>query len=190
MRGATRRRSFLRESNAGYVDGDGRLLAPCQDMYRACIAVVDASRARLFTYQRSNDAEGLQEHLTEEKDFVNPARRRRPSELFSDSGSSGGRNGPIQFGIDDHRDAHVDRLDSEFSRMVAGELEQLVRANTTQRVILCASPRMLGELRDARKRLAPSEIPTDEVPRDLVKLTPPLLREQLASYGLLPEVSR
>jgi protein required for attachment to host cells len=159
-------------------------------MYRACIAVVDASRARLFTYQRTHDGGELHEELTEERAFVNPARRRRPSELFSDSGSSSGRSGPIQFGTDDHRDAHVDHLDSEFSRMVAGELEQLVRANTTQRVILCASPRMLGELRDARNRLAPSEIPTDEVARDLVKLTPPRLRAQLASYGLLPEASR
>lgn len=159
-------------------------------MYRACIAVVDASRARLFTYQRTQDAGGLQEQLTEERDFVNPARRRRPSELFTDSGSDGGRNGPVRFGVDDHRDAHVERLDAEFSRMVAAELEQLVRADATRRVILCASPRMLGELRDARKRLGPTDVPTDEVPRDLVKLTPSLLRAQLASYGLLPEEQR
>lgn len=159
-------------------------------MYRACIAVVDASRARLFTFQRTHDAEGLHEQLTEERDFVNPARRRRPSELFTDSGTSAGRNGPIQFGVDDHRDAHVDRLDSEFSRMIAGELDELVRANATQRVIVCASPRMLGELRDARKRLASTEIPTDELARDLVKLSPTVLRTQLASYGLLPEAVR
>jgi len=150
--------------------------------------VVDASRARLFTYQRSQAAEGLSEQLTEQHSFVNPARRQRPSELFSDSGSSGGRNGPIQFGVDDHRDAHVDHLDSEFSRMVADELDQLIRASSTQRVIVCASPHMLGALRDARKRLAAVDIPTDEVPRDLVKLTPTVLRSQLASYGLLPEV--
>ena len=90
-------------------------------MYRACIAVVDASRARLFTYQRSHDAGALHEQLTEERDFVNPGRRRRPSELFTDSGADGGRNGPVRFGTDDHRDAHVERLDTEFSRMVAGE---------------------------------------------------------------------
>ena len=74
--------------------------------------------------------------------------------------------------------------------MIAGELDELVRANATQRVIVCASPRMLGELRDARKRLASTEIPTDELARDLVKLSPTVLRTQLASYGLLPEAVR
>jgi hypothetical protein len=38
-------------------------------MYRACIAVVDASRARLFTYERSNDADGHEE-LAELTDLV------------------------------------------------------------------------------------------------------------------------
>jgi hypothetical protein len=44
---------------------------------------------------------------------------------------------------------------------------------------------MLGELRRAHDALA-DDIVIDEVARNLVRLTPPQLRNQLASYGLLP----
>jgi protein required for attachment to host cells len=155
-------------------------------MYRACIAVVDASRARLFTYERSSEVEGLKEHLIEERDLVNPARRLRPSELFSESRPGSSRTGGLQYAFDDHRDAHVDALDAEFSRLVIGELVNLMRAAHPQRVILCASPRMLGELREAGRELPREGAAIDELPRDLVKLTPSQLREHLESHGLLP----
>jgi protein required for attachment to host cells len=153
-------------------------------MYRACIAVVDASRARLFTYERSVDVEGISEELTEERDLVNPARRLRASELFSDSRPGSSRTGALQYGLDDHRDAHVDKLDADFSRSIVEELQALVETNHPRKLIVCASPSMLGALREARDGLGDIEI--DELPRDLVRLTPPQLREHLASYGLLP----
>jgi protein required for attachment to host cells len=153
-------------------------------MYRACIALVDASRARLFTFERTAEAEGLKDELIEQRDFVNPARRRRPSQLFSDTRPALGRTGTLQYGTDDHRDAHVEAFDIEFSRLIAGELAALVKSARADRVIICASPRMLGELREASK--LPRNVVVDEVPRDLVKLTVPRLREQLVSYGLLP----
>lgn len=164
----------------------GRSLALRRGMYRACIAVVDASRARLFTYERSAEPEGLEEHLTEERDLVHPARRRRPAELFADSRPGSSRTGGRQYAFDDHRDAHVDALDAEFSRAVIDEVVGLLRAAHAQRVILCASPRMLGELREAGRELPREGIELDELPRDLVKLTPPRLRAYLASHGLLP----
>jgi protein required for attachment to host cells len=155
-------------------------------MYRACIAVVDASRARLFTYERANDAEGLSEHLIEEHDLVNPARRLRPVDLFSDSRPGLGRSGNLQYGLDDHREAHLDQLDAKFSRAIVDQLVAMLRANHAQRLILCASPNMLGELRDAGAELRRGELAIDEVDRDLVKLTPAQLRDRLTDYGLLP----
>jgi protein required for attachment to host cells len=155
-------------------------------MYRACIAVVDASRARLFTFQRSSDSGGLHEELTEQRDLINPARRKRPSELFSETRPSTGRTGGLQFGLDDHRDAHVGQMDADFSRTVIGEVEDLLRSAGAERLIVCASPRMLGELRAVGSNLSRGAIKIDEIPRDLVKLTPAQLREQLAGYGLLP----
>ena len=154
-------------------------------MFRACIAVVDASRARLFTLERTNEVEGLKEQISEARDLVNPARRLRPGDLFSDSQPAGGRTGPITYGVDDHREAHIGEIDAEFARAITAEVARLLSSTGAQRLILCASPKMLGALR-AAGRLTQEGLRIDEVSRDLVKLTAAQLREQLASYGLLP----
>jgi protein required for attachment to host cells len=155
-------------------------------MYRACIAVVDASRARLFTLERSTERGEVHEKLSEQRDLINPARRHRPSELFSDTRPGTGRVGGRQFAFDDHRDAHIDQFDAEFSREIVDEIASLLRAAGAHRLILCASPHMLGELREVGRELRRDDLEIEEIPRDLVKLTPTELREQLASYGSLP----
>lgn len=152
-------------------------------MYRACIAVVDASRARLFTFERTSEVEGVKDDLVEQRDLIDPARRLRPVDLFSDSRPGSSRTGDKQFGFDDHRDHHVDELDAEFAQSINDELVALLKSSPASRMIVCASPRMLGELRRARRGI---EIEIDELPRNLVKLTIPQLREHLTSYGLLP----
>lgn len=159
-------------------------------MNRTCIAVVDASRARLFTYERSNDVEGTKERFIEQRDLVNPSRRLRSSELFSDSRPGSSRTGGLQYGLDDHRDAHIDAIDAEFSRLVIEQLVELLRSEHAHRVVLCASPRMLGELRERKDELQREAVQIEELDRDLVKLTPAQLREHLSSYGLLPKPSR
>jgi protein required for attachment to host cells len=147
-------------------------------MYRACIVVVDASRARLFTFERTSDGEGLHEQLSERRDLVSPARRMRASELFSpDTG---------QYQRTDHREAHVAAYDAEFARAIVAEVVDLIHASPVQRLILCASPRMLGTLREVGGELRRGGVPIDELPRDLVKLSAAELREHLASHGLLP----
>jgi protein required for attachment to host cells len=153
-------------------------------MYRACIAIVDASRARLFQFERTSTPEGLRDQLDEVCDLVNPARRLRPSELFSESGPNGGHSAGHGFTFDDHRDDHMAKLDAEFAGSIAVELTRL--ATGVDRLVICASPRMLGQLRDVTRSLHRPGLILEELPRDLVKLTPPQLREQLASYGLLP----
>ncbi|HEU4734732.1 MAG TPA: host attachment protein [Kofleriaceae bacterium] len=155
-------------------------------MYRACIAIIDASRARLFTFERIAGVDAPEEQLTEQRDLVNPARRLRPSELFSDSRPGSSRTGDNQFGFDDHRDAHIDQLDIEFARDVVSEIEELLRSSGARRLIVCASPRMLGTLREVGRDLRRDGLVIDELPRDLVKLTPPQVRERLTSYSLLP----
>jgi protein required for attachment to host cells len=155
-------------------------------MYRACIAVVDASRARLFTLERSTDTGEVHEELSEQRDLVNPARRHRPSELFSDTRPGTSRVGGRQYGLDDHRDAHIAQFDAEFSREIVDEVASLIRSTGLHRLILCASPHMLGALREAGRELRRDELEIEEIPRDLVKLTPTQLRDQLASYGVLP----
>lgn len=150
------------------------------------IAVVDASRARLFRFERSTDAEGVQDQFSELTDLVNPARRRRPSELFSDTRQGTSRAGGLHFKYDDHRDAHLDQIDAEFARAVAAEVEK--HATDRDRIVLCASHRMIGAMRAATVDLRRRHVELEELARDLVKLTPSQLREHLASYRLLPPV--
>lgn len=144
-------------------------------MDRTCIAIVDATRARLFTFDRESDAAGVHEDLDERADLVNPQRRLRTSELFTDSHAT----------FEDRRYHHLDEIDATFARLVAAEIEKLVRAAPTRRLILCASPNMLGIMRTLDLRHLGVVI--DELDRDLVKLTPPQLRDYLTSVSLLPE---
>jgi len=153
-------------------------------MYRVLIAIVDAAVARLFSFERTSDGEGLHDQLTELGDLVNPARRLRPSELFSDSGRGASHTGEHGYTLDDRREDHMARLDGDFAQSVATELARL--ATDVDRLVLCASPHMLGHLRDVTVELHRPGLIIDELPRDLVKLTPPQLRDQLASYGFLP----
>lgn len=157
-------------------------LHPVMCMYRVTIALVDATRARLFQFVRTSDPEGLRDQLTEVNDLVDPARRLRPHEVFSDTGANTNHGGGHGFGFDDHRDDHLARFDTEFVRSIAGEIERLMPG--ADRLIICASPRMLGRLRDLIKERPGLRV--DELPRNLSKLTPSQLRDQLASYGLLP----
>src|SRR5260221_8475965 len=95
-------------------------------MYRTCIAVVDATRARLFTYDRFADESGVHDELVERTDLVNPIRRQRPSEVFSDPRPGSGRVGNRQFAFDDHRDDHIARFDIEFACAAMAALHELV----------------------------------------------------------------
>jgi len=155
-------------------------------MYRTCIAIVDATRARLFTFDRTAEPGGpVREDLVERTDLVNPARHQTSTELFSDAPGSG-RSGSHSYGIDDHRDSHIDALDASFAKEIDVEIQRLIRDPNARRLIVCASPRMLGDLRKVAGSFERDGLTVDEVPRDLVKLTAPQIREHLSSYGLLP----
>jgi len=162
---ATRRRPQpLRVFHGHLPVHAGRSLAPQDGMNRSCIAVVDASRARLFTFDRTHGDSGVHEQLVEQRDL--------DDRLVPD------------------RDARTDPLDAAFARIVAAEIEALLRASGAHRLILCGSPRMLGELRVAGADLRRQGLLIDELPRDLIGLTVPRLRERLASYSLLPPLPR
>lgn len=154
-------------------------------MYQACIAVVDASRARLFVFERTREAEGLREQMTERGDLVNPTRRLRPTELFSDDPGMA-RSGSLQYGFDDHREEHLEEIDAQFAAAVIAEIESLIEATRMPRLIICAGPKMLGALRAAGQRLRRNNLQIDELQRDLVRLGVAEIRDRLATHELLP----
>lgn len=146
-------------------------------MKRACVAIVDATRARLYTYEQGG--EDPAHELREVVDLVNPARRQRPSELFSDGHA-----------FDDHRDAHIENYDVQFARDVVIAIDRVARDGAFEHVILVASPKMLGELRKVDDVLHREGMVMDEIPRDLAKLTSPQLHDHLAQLKLLPPRQR
>ena len=152
-------------------------------MPHTIIAVADATRARLFLFDRGDEFGCITEQLTEITDLVNPERRRTPAQLFSDTRTNTSRMGGRFFGVDDHRDAHIDKLDTDFANLIAAAIARAVRENGARRVIVCASPRLLGMLRTAELRR--DGIVIDELARDYVKMTPPQIHEQLVDHGLL-----
>lgn len=156
-----------------------------------CVVAADATRARLFTFE---DHEGQDEAPTrkfrERMTLVDPARRRRASELFSDTRpgldrAPSGRG----FALDDHRDAALDRMDRGFAASIADAIEQIMRAHGCTRLILAASPRMLGILRTFEP-LGGRDIERQEIDRDLVRLSGSQLHDHLAERGLLPARER
>ena len=127
-------------------------------MRRITIAVADASRARLFAYERTATPGGLHEELTELTDLINPA----------------------------PREAHDDELDDEFARTIVDAIDAQLRATRPRRLIICASTRMLGRLRDAHRGAWPG---APEVRPELVAGEPHDVARHLVDLGrryLLP----
>jgi protein required for attachment to host cells len=144
---------------------------------RACIAVVDAAHAQIYSYSK---IDGEPATLVAELDLVNPGRREHG--MFTDQPS----RGPHGFGTkDDHRTDHVEELDARFARQIVGELERLSRDRAFKNMIVVASASMLGLLRAETPALSRTGVEIDEVPYDLAKLTPPQLHDRLAALSLI-----
>ena len=132
-------------------------------MKRACIAIVDAARARLYTYQQDPALP-----LAEVADLTNPGRRM----------------------LDDGRDARIDQLDLQFAKDIVAEIDRIVREGGYGNVIIVATPKMLGDLRKFDGVLHRADLVLDEIPRDLAKLTSPQLHDKLAELKLIPPRQR
>jgi|RhiMethySRZTD1v2_1073278.scaffolds.fasta_scaffold00164_59 protein required for attachment to host cells len=160
-------------------------------MMRTCIVAADATRARLFTFEEMIAPNGVKtQELREERTLVDPARRRRASELFSDSRpgldrAPSGRG----FALDDHRDAARRRMDRDFAADIAEAIVEQTRAHGHTKLIVAASPRMLGFLRQLAP-LAGHPIDLCEIDRDFARLSQSQLHDHLADRGLLPPRER
>ncbi|TMQ19435.1 MAG: host attachment protein [Deltaproteobacteria bacterium] len=153
-------------------------------MKRACIAIVDALRARIYTYeQTARDGAGATGALREVTDLVNPGRRGH--DLYSTTKPGIKRSSPGGGTTDDHRDAHVDELDRRFARQVIAEIDRIAREQGYDRVLIVASPAMLGELRGVAGSLRRPELEVDYIARDLAQLTSPQIHDHLAQLRLV-----
>lgn len=95
------------------------------------------------------------------------------------------RSAPGGGATDDHRDAHARELDRRFAREVIAEVDRIAREQAHDRVVLVASPAMLGELRAVNAALLRPELVVDHVARDLAQLTSPQIHDHLAQLRLV-----
>lgn len=151
-------------------------------MTEVCIAVADGSRARLFelTYPEQPEFESGPD-LREVSSLAAPQHVGRDQALYSEGIT--GRNRTVAGGghdYDEHRDAHDDEVERQFARDIVADLA----SRGAKRNILCASPRMLGFLREALAHHA--GLAVTEVQKDLTGQDPRRIHEQLAGEGLLP----
>src|SRR6185295_5771730 len=98
-------------------------------MKRACIAVIDAARARIYTYDESAGDNGARSAPTgvlhEAIDLVNPGRRSH--DQFSTTKPGIKRSAPGSGATDDHREAHIAELDRRFARQISEEIDRIAR---------------------------------------------------------------
>jgi protein required for attachment to host cells len=156
-------------------------------MKRACIAIVDATRARIYTYDpaESNGVHAASDRtLREELDLVNPGRRGH--DLFSTTKPGIKRIAPGGGSTDDHRDAHFEQLERNFAKQIVEEVDRIARERAFPRIILVTPPRMLGELRKVDAPLQRPETTLEYVERDLARLTSPQIHDHLAELRMIP----
>lgn len=132
-------------------------------MDRVCIALVDATRARFFTFDRGTNERAGSEPLTE------------PSSLVRATGEAEPR--PRRLAA---------KHEIEFARMAMAAFRELIDEHGAQRAIVCANAPMLGQLRAAAPGILPDQLPIDALACDFVKLPSAEIRAKLADHGLLP----
>jgi hypothetical protein len=157
-------------------------------MMRLCIALVDATRARIFTFEELNAPPGEGTQALEERvSLINVARRRRPSELFTETRPASDRAPSGRgFAHSDHREAAIREMDREFAAEVAAQIAMVVDSLGCHQVILAASKRMLALLRELVQPMADAGLSLTDLDRDIVRLTPAQVHDFLAARGLLP----
>jgi protein required for attachment to host cells len=158
------------------------------------VLAADAARARLFVLHTTNGGAPTVSPIVEVAQTTNPDRRARNSELFADTRPGLSREGPHgpRHGVSDRRDRHRRDAERRFAAEISKDALRLWRAHGVTRVILVASPSMLGLLRAAAARTenGPRSWSVRELARDLTRLAPPALHDALAADGYLPPRGR
>lgn len=138
-----------------------------------CVVVADASRARVLVLEPDRETgDTAASELVEIAEITNPMVRVRGAAVLSH----------VRHDIERH-----------FAAEIAAEAAAVWSCYSPCELIVAASPALLAVLRPAifartRGQAGPGVIPSGihELARDLVKLSGPRLRDELAAAGLVP----
>ncbi len=158
-------------------------------MSEYCVVVCNGTRARFFTLEPVAFPE-LESgpNLVERKDLVNPEIDVPGKETWTDlkSGRNVAPGAGLAHGYDDHRDDHEDEFMRRFANTVAKEAAALVQAQKGKCLVMAASNRMLGFLRNALRLPPTPPVEVRKLAKDLSKLSPLDIHAHLSEAGLLP----
>jgi protein required for attachment to host cells len=151
---------------------------------RACIAIIDSTKARICEYDERFAAG---EEFHELAALTNPGRRHIGA-VFEDEvgGSRDAANATHQQATDDHRQGYVETRDHKFARDVVGEIERIVREGSFGHLVIVAAPHMLGELRKYDAPVRRDDVKIDEYDRDLGGMNEARVHDHLAHAGIIP----
>lgn len=160
-------------------------------MQRITLVVADAARARLFTFTPFRQPANGMPHLVERADLVDPARRLRPSEQLSETRPPSNRSpSGVGFAADDHRQEYLHELDRRFAAEIMRQAEEIITETDSDRLVVVASPNMLGLLREHTAPLRRDGLDIEESAMDLTHEAAPRLERHLTEAGLLPALPR
>jgi len=153
-------------------------------MNQYCVVVANGTQARFFTLEAPEKPEVESgPNLVKQKDLSN---MEDSDGLWTESKSGGNRgHGGQSHGYDDHRAKHDDDIERRFANSIADECKRFSH-NNNGNVVLVSQKRMLGHLRQAvESRL--SGVKTQELAKDLCKLSAQEIHQHLAREHIIPE---
>jgi protein required for attachment to host cells len=139
------------------------------------VLVANGERARCFERRTEDHA------LIELADFVHPQSHTGgtagPGDVSGDAGKGHGRTGHAGTQFEPHTEAHAKERGS-FASELAAFLNEGVRANQCDRIVLIASTAMVGEIKPRLNSVAEKALSTT-VTSDLTRYTGPELKERV-----------
>jgi protein required for attachment to host cells len=158
-----------------------------------CIVIVSGSYARYFALEPVELPE-LESgpRLVERGELFNPDKEIAGRYLYTDSKIGRGRapHGGPSHGYDDHRLQHEDESDRRFARRILEKIRRLSQTKHARYVVLVASARMLGLLRQDMDIILKSGIEVYELAKDMTKFSPEQIHDYLAKEHLVPACKR
>lgn len=136
------------------------------------VLVLDTSRASVY------DTPSLGAPLSQSAALINPAGHMHERDLVSDAPGRVMHRGSSVRQTYDPRSSFRAQATQRFARMVGKYLDETLRADHCQGVVLVAAPRLLGELKRALPRSARDKV-LGEIPKDWVQYPPRVIAQHL-----------
>jgi len=136
------------------------------------VIVADSSRACVY------DTPSLGAQLSQSAAWINPAGHMREHDLVTDGPGRFANQGSYGTHTYDPHSSFRALSMQRFARMLGKSLDETIRADHCDGVVLIAAPRLLGEIKRALPRNARDKL-VGEIPKDWIQYPPRVIAQQL-----------